>query len=173
MIARSAFLPTSIEPISCPSPTAWAPSIVAISSAFSAVMIVGSSWTPLGTSAANFMHWKMLWLLLLAGPSEPSDTVRPAASISGTGAMPSPTYNMLHGLWETFTSRIFSSRRSRLLQCTQCTARTSGPRNPISSKNWVVVIPKESLARSTSKAFSDRCAVMNRPSSSASLRTAR
>ena len=49
-------------------PNARAPSMVAISSAFSAVMISGSRCTPLCIRAANFIAWSIEWFDDDAGP---------------------------------------------------------------------------------------------------------
>ena len=64
--------------------------MVAISSAFSAVMISGSRCTPLCSSAANFIAWSIEWFDDDAGPSEASPTVIPRRCIAGTGAKPDP-----------------------------------------------------------------------------------
>ena len=78
--------------------SATAPSRVAISRTFSAVIEVGSPVWTLCSKEANLREAIMFWLLLLAGPSVARPTVIPWLSMAGTGATPEDKYMLLTGL---------------------------------------------------------------------------
>ena len=67
--------------------------------------------------------------------------VEPVKALLAMGAHPDARYILLQGLWETLVSCMRMMAISSVLQCTQCTAITSGPRNPISLRNCVSFIP--------------------------------
>ncbi len=79
----SAFLPGSSEPISSSIPSAFAPLMVAISSAVSAPITPGSKRMSLNSSAARYMARTMSMKLAQSPASVPSATFTPAFSISG------------------------------------------------------------------------------------------
>jgi hypothetical protein len=60
---KSPRLPSSREPTRSPSPTARAPSTVAMRSTFQAGMASGSWWRILWNRAVSFISLNMLWLL--------------------------------------------------------------------------------------------------------------
>ena len=91
---------------------------------------------PFWMSAANFIAWKRLWLLLLAGPSDPIRTVIPAASISGSAGSPKRDRDCCRDCARLWCCGA-GGRLSFGLQWTQWTASTSGPRKPMSLRNSV------------------------------------
>ena len=80
------------------------------------------------STAASRISSNMSSRLLHAAPSAPSDTVMPRARISGTGAMPEPSFRFEPGQCITLTS--WSARRccSRSSTQTQCAAHRCGRR---------------------------------------------
>ena len=128
-------------------------------------MADGSRWASFCTRPAHLIVSSMSWLLLLAAPSVPKPTARPARRISTTGAIPEPKYMLLMGLCDTLTpcrQKIsISSGRMR----TQCTASTSGPKNPISSRKGTARWPYRAWVAWLSSAVSLTCRLMSRPRS--------
>ena len=83
----------------------------------------------------------MFWLLLLAGPSDPSPMDSPAANMVTIGATPDPRYMLLTGLCETFASNAFITRMSSPSTFVQWTPRKSGPRIPVDTSTSVSRTP--------------------------------
>ena len=142
MRAISAFLPGSRDPIAFSRWSAFAPSIVAISTTALAFSASGFILVILASLAArSISSIKSRSLLLPAGPSVPRPTATPAARKSGTGETPLASIMLLEGLCTQPTwrpARVFWSAGSTKMQCA---ATTSGPSKPICSRYCTGVTP--------------------------------
>jgi len=134
MIAKSAFLPTSMEPISFSHDSAFAPSMVAIARTCFAGVSVGFLFMPLCRRAVAFMVSNMSAVLFEHGLSVPSETVMPFLSIFGTGLMPEASLRFEIGLCEAFTFLFFIIVTSLSVNATQCAAITCLSRTPNESR---------------------------------------
>src|SRR5580704_14279607 len=138
----SAFFPTSSEPICLSICSAFAPSMVAISttdfapSARGSILVIFCSF-----AARSISSIKSRSLLLPAGPSVPRPTAILAARSSMTGATPLASIMLLEGLCTQPTWRSARILRSFSSTKMQCAASTSGPRTPSFSRYCTGVKP--------------------------------
>ena len=97
---------------------------VAIISAASAGMAVGSPVRPLAMSAQAFISSKRSRLLLDAAESVPRHTFIPAFTMPITSAQPEASLRLLTGQCTADTRRLASKAISSGVTCTQCAAVT-------------------------------------------------
>ena len=140
-IARSAFLPASIEPISFSSPSAFAPLMVAMRKPSFALTHCGVFPVPLWISVSRLSSWNMFRQLLLAAPSVPRQTLTPASSIFAMGAKPFPSFILLAGLVTTLTFFRFRISISSSVTCTQWAAIAGTSKIPHFSASAIGVQP--------------------------------
>ena len=149
-----------MEPISFSIPMALAPSIVAISTTFSADMDSGSLVAHFCSRAVFFISSIMSLALLEAAPSTPREQVTPAFKSFGIGATPDDRYMLEHTLWEILRSYFLAFSISSSVRCTQCTISTLGPQIPMSIMASISHRPWMPLAASLSNSVSEICMVM-------------
>ena len=126
----SAHFPFSREPISWSSPSAFAPSSVAIRSAEWTGRVCASPLTAFETSAASRSSSRMSSRLLLAAPSVPMPTLMPAESMSPSRANPLANFRLEAGQCATEHPCAASRAISTSSRWTACTAISSGPSKP-------------------------------------------
>ena len=134
---RSAFFPASSEPMSASMCRARAPPIVAISTASRAVKAAASPVVIFCSLSAVSISSNMLKSLLLAGPSVPRPTRRPALRSFGMGATPAAIFMLLCGQWASPASRAFTMAMSSSESHTAWARSVRGPRIPSPSR-WAI-----------------------------------
>ena len=131
--------------------------MVAISSAVFAGSACGSPVVTFCSLAARSISSNMLKSLLLpAGPSVPSPTATPAASILTTGATPLASFMLLEGQWATPTPRAFRIAMSASVTQTPCAAMVRPLKTPSESSTCVGVILRLASVSSFSFLVSER-----------------
>ena len=131
---KSAFLPTSIDPISCSSPKTSAPLIVPIANASLEVKALGFNKLTFWSKEAVLNSSIKSKLLFDDAPSVPIPTQISLVIKSWIGAIPEANFILLHGLCEILTLFLLIISISLWDNHTLCAATTSGPKNPIESK---------------------------------------
>lgn len=105
---------------------------------------------------------------LLAEPSTPSPTGIPAASMSGTRAMPAPRRPLETGQWAAAIPPAAIAAIAGSSRCTVWANHTSGPTQPTDSMYSIGVLPKRSRQNSSSSSVSARWVCRRTPRSRAS-----
>ena len=126
----SAFLPAVSSPVSCRN--AAEPLRVAIRTTAGACIRLASTRLARCISEANFITSNASRLLLHSAASWPRPTLIPAASISGSRAMPFPSLALELGLCEIWVPVSRISAISVSDSHTQCAATQSRPSSPAS-----------------------------------------
>ena len=133
---------------------------------------MGSPSESLCRKAAWRIASNMSRSLLLAAPSVPRATVRPAFIAFTTGAAPLASFMLLSGLCDNATPCVFRIAMSASVRCTPCAATAGVSQNPRESKyaageRWCFAIDS-----TTSSRVSARCVSSGTPNVRARSRVA-
>ena len=174
--ARSASLPTSIEPISSSRPSTLAPPIVAISIPSRTDSAVGPPRARANSTACRSSSTSEL-ASFDAAPSTPSPTGTPASRRSRVRAMPAPSRAFDDGQCATPVPVSPNDAMSLSPRWTAWANQTSGPSQPSSAMYSAGEQPKRSRQKSSSSVVSARCVwsrtSLRRASSAASTMSSR